>query len=1001
MERRRLTMSRKSDVISAFRVESSLFFVTFEGELKQVVFIEVGSNREISKAQLILTGDNQKIVRNVDKINKGKTILEMYVPEAKAETTYNAMLRWDDNKVESTVTVTPQKHWVVHIIHHSHLDIGYTDPQVEVLDHHLNYLDQVLELCDLQNDDPETNFKWVVEATWPLKYWLQSRPSKQVKKMIQRIKEGRIEVCADYMNMHTEAYDIDELARSFEMAQMLRDKYQIEICTAMQSDVPGLTKGFLTCLTDMGIKYLSVAHNYAGRAIPYLLPGPKLRRPFYWKLDRENEKKVLVWYTDTPHGVYMEGNLLGLSKSYEEVFEKLPSLLKEMQDGNYEFSDVHVRVQGAFWDNAGPSIVPSQIAKTWNDKWAYPKLITSTNKQFFEKIESDKYASIPEFCGDWTDWWSDGIASNAYTMGLNRKTHQLLRSVQTLHSILNFGNKKHIYPKEELDRVYEKMTLFDEHTWGAWNPWESSLKHNTSGEIQWSIKRNFAQSAYDESLFEYRKVLNLLPEILRTRYDKESISIIIYNSSSFNRTDVVDVFIPFGKCDVRKGLKILNENGEEVRYSLKLHTGELPEPVGATVTFIAKNVPPFGQVRYQVLTEEKEVRSRISINQNEDTVIENSFYRIIFDPDTGGILSIMDKEISQELVNPKAVFLFNEYVYDQFTTAPRFNHLSSRIVGNPQTLLGRRSSASLLKRGKEGKASRTSMSEIKLVEKNNVYQKMLVTLHLPGCEWIEQEIILYDEIKRMDIVNRLMKIETEAKEAVYFSFPFNIENGRTWYEINGGYISPDDEFVPGSCHYLRAIQNWVAMSNSQYTILWGTLEAPLVQFQNIHVPYNPFDKTLEADEPCTVYSYVMNNIWDTNFPNRQGGEVEFHYSITSHANGFDPLTANRFGEEVQNALMGVTVPYHIDDKCSSFISTNAENVKILGVRKLDKNKYQIRVQEVGCTDTDVELVISNACVREAFVSNVGNGNLKRIRNEANKINFEIGKREIKTIVFTV
>jgi len=129
-------MSKRANAISAFKVESSLFFVNSEDELKQVIFVEIESDQEISKAQLILTGNNQKIVQEVDKIYSGKTTLEMYVPEVKAETTYNVTLKWDDNKIESTVTVTPQKHWVVHIIHHSHLDIGYTDPQIEVLDHH-------------------------------------------------------------------------------------------------------------------------------------------------------------------------------------------------------------------------------------------------------------------------------------------------------------------------------------------------------------------------------------------------------------------------------------------------------------------------------------------------------------------------------------------------------------------------------------------------------------------------------------------------------------------------------------------------------------------------------------------------------------------------------------------------------------------------------------------------------------------------------------------------
>ena len=1001
-------MSKTSKEITNFFAESSLFFVNIENELKQVIFVQIESNQEISNAQLILSGNREKIVKKIEKIKKGKMCEEVYVPEVEEETCYRVTLQWGNNKVEDLVTVKPEKHWVIHIIHHSHLDIGYTDPQIEVLNHHLNYLDQVLELCDLRKDDPDTNFKWVIEVTWPLKYWLESRPSRQINKMVQRIKEGRIEVCAAYMNMHTEAYDIDELARTFETAQKLRDKYNIEIDTAMQSDVPGHTKGFLMCLTNMGIKYLSVAHNYAGRSIPHLLPGEKLQRPFYWELDKG--ERVLVWYTDTPHGVYMEGNLLGFSQSYEETFKKLPLLLQEMKKENYEFNDVHIRVQGRYWDNAGPSIIPSQVAKIWNNKWAYPKLLTSTNSQFFKAIESGSDVEIPVFNGDWTDWWSDGIASNAYAMGINRETHKLLRTAETFHSILDIKSSENHYPKETLNSAYEKMALFDEHTWGAWNPWENSLRHNTSGEIQWNIKKSFAQDAYNQTLFEYRKALNLLVNLLDVKYDKKTSTIIVYNPSSFVRTDVVSVFIPFGNVDVRKPFSLVNENDEELAYSLKLRMGEVPEPLGAIVTFTAKNIPPFGQACYQLITTKEERNfNHISVNDEEKINLENSFYKINFDPETGGIISIIDKEIGEELINTNAAFQFNEYIYDQFTTAPRFNHLSGRIEGNAQNLLGQRSSASLAKQTlrkdellfEYNKSNPINLAKINLIEKNQVYQKMLITLHSPGCEWIEQEIILFNELKRIDIVNRIKKIETEVKEAVYFSYPFNVENGRIRYEITGGHISLDDKFVPGSCHYMKAIQHWLAISNSKYTILWGTMEAPLIQLKNIYIPYSPFEKTLEVDEPHTIYSYALNNIWDTNFPNKQGGEIEFHYSITSHLGNFNPLISSKFGEEIQSQLKGITVPYQVDKKSFSFISINTENIKILAIRKLENNYYQVRLQEIGGIDTDVVLNMPNIKIEKAFISNIANGNLIKIESEEDKIHFRINKHEIKTIIFSV
>ncbi|MEU5852428.1 hypothetical protein [Saccharopolyspora shandongensis] len=46
----------------------------------------------------------------------------------------------------------------------------------------------------------------------------------------------------------------------------------------------------------------------------------------------------------------------------------------------------------------------------------------------------------------------------------------------------------------------------------------------------------------------------------------------------------------------------------------------------------------------------------------------------------------------------------------------------------------------------------------------------------------------------------------------------------------------------------------------------GAADAPLVRFGNIALPYAPFPKTLPQDEAATIFSWVHNNLWDTDFP---------------------------------------------------------------------------------------------------------------------------------------
>ena len=169
------------------------------------------------------------------------------------------------------------------LVHHSHLDIGYTDLQPAVLRHHRAYLDSVLDLAAATDGWPDdARFRWNVESNLPLRRWLEERPPARVAELVERVREGRIEVCALPFTSNVEACAVEELALQLGWARSFAEKHGVEVVTAMQTDVPGHGHGLPRLLAAAGVRYLDVAHNYATRAAPHLTGGFDLPRLFRW-----------------------------------------------------------------------------------------------------------------------------------------------------------------------------------------------------------------------------------------------------------------------------------------------------------------------------------------------------------------------------------------------------------------------------------------------------------------------------------------------------------------------------------------------------------------------------------------------------------------------------------------------------------------------------------------------------------------------------------------------
>lgn len=521
------------------------------------------------------------------------------------------------------VLLTPQRHWTLHLVQHAHLDIGYTDPQGTVLAEGRKYLDSLLELCRATDDRPDASmFRWAVEGFFSFENWSANRPPEQVARFLERVREGRIELTAMPFNLHTETCSTDELHELLRPVRELREQHGIDITTAMQTDVPGQVVGLPDVLADSGIRYLSVAHNWAGRAVPHHNGGGELPRLFRWQAP--SGRSVLVWRTDTPHGLaYMEGSILGFDESFDRVDDLLPHYLsalathqyphegrgipgfpvldEEFKGDPYPWDILHLRVLGKFADNGPPRRVIADTVNRWNEEWAFPALRTSRNEDFFADAEARYGDRLETFEGDWSDWWVDGVGAGAVPLAATRDGQAALADAQSVAGHAEILGAAGAGITAAAPDVYRAASLFNEHTWGGGDPWTHGDHGHASGERQWHWKYAQALRAHDDA----KTLLDGAGAALGGRLPPRAGTLVSYyvtNTCSWTRSETVRLFLPESTVLLEDPVRVLDaRDGSPLDHTEEAQTNELHRAAGRFLLFRLADVPAHGAVRVDIV----------------------------------------------------------------------------------------------------------------------------------------------------------------------------------------------------------------------------------------------------------------------------------------------------------------------------------------------------------------------------------------------------------------
>ena len=947
-----------------FTVKGEVFYLVVEplikkgsdGKLLQTIRVRSAANKDVVSLlgkPVVSSQSGSALTQGGEAAPNGS--YRVFIPEVTAE--QQVVVSFEKSSdIKLDLSVKPQRHWTIHLVHHTHLDIGYTDPQGRVLAEHLAFLDSCLDLMNRTDSWPDdAKFRWSVEALWSFDEWTKVRSKEKIDEFIKRVKEGRIELTAMPYNLHSETCSTDELHELLRLARDVSKQYGIEIPAAMQTDVPGAVVGLTDVLAANKVKYLSVAHNWAGRSVPHLVGGQDQPRLFRWV--GPSGKGVLVWVTDTPHGLaYMEGPMIGFNDGYEWVDDLLPAYLQshaehpypypggvfgwavdkaEIHRKPYPWDILHLRIQGQFADNAPPRYIMAETVKRWNESWAYPKLRLSTNKDFFEDAEQRLGSQIQAIEGDWTDWWVEGVGSGARPNAMVRNAQINAADAQTVGALASFyGSVEGPEITKGSEVVYGNASLFDEHTWGAANPWTIGDEGMDSGDQQWHWKYAKALAADDEGEVLLDRACSHLGDVLSTAPGALA-SFYISNTAIWKRSDEVMVFLPESRVPLETAIKVIDSrNKKELSFYESGQINPKHRNAGRFIHIAINDAPAIGVVRVDILEGSKSKESKGELKN--ELVLENEFLKVTLDPKTSSVSSIYSKSLKKEIVRQDSVVGFNGYIYDEYASAGGFNHQSGRMEGNV---------------GLDLLATRSLTRPGVVIDSgtNDVKEWVTIESQAPGSSWIRATYSLNKNADRLDINNRIFKEATMTKESGYFAFPFALENPITRVELSGGMSGSDLPLVPGSALHMRAARRWVSFEDKEISVALAIQDAPLIQLGGVALPYAPFPPTMGDPEPATVYSWAYNNIWDTNFPGQQGFEMNFRYSVGASkttGSGSGPALGARVAVGQSRRLrssMATGSGNQIFEE-DTLLNVNDSRVRVIGLTSPKKGFVLVRLQ---------------------------------------------------------
>ena len=791
----------------------------------------------------------------------GESECGVEVPELSGPTPARLAATLGKLSAASEVTLVPQKKWKLFLCPQVHLDMGYTDFRPNAYEVHNRIIDQVIAMMEAHPD-----YKFNPDGSFIFEDYWKHRGEDWRERCLKVLREGRLGLPAQFFTINTGLASQEELHRLAYFSTRFSREHRLPLLYANQTDVPAHSWALPSILGNMGVRYLAISSNpFRG---PILLQGHLSEScPFWWQGPDGN--KVLTWFSR--QYAQLE-QLFTLQPNTLAGVNSLPIFLQTYASQAY--TPDAVMLYGTQIDNRPYAPEEAGFPDQWNKEFAYPAITTSTIVEFFDYMQRNFAGSFATIKGDGGAWWEEMAAADALYAGISRKVKERALAAEEVASLGSIVNPNFHFPLEDDQSIWNNLLFYTEHTWGTPSAW--SHPESEPAKILLRDKESFTQQAEVATDHLLRRGLSQLADKIYTKGE----SVVVFNSLSWARGGLVEV-------ELNRGQGLIDS---KTRQAVPLELVRRVEGEAYDgVRFWADDVPPLGFRCYEIASSgSPTAASDLPISN----MLENGFYKVIIDPSRGGISSVFDKQLRQELVDAGSPYALNQYVYagyghDGVSLIEQRTRFNSTLLQYSTALPQPSLDVSAAEKGKVVAVRKTPWGTILVLRSS--------AAHTPV---IDTEVRLFDKAKRIELVNTIEKEEVRAPEGVYFAYPFVGRQPVIQYEIQNAWVDPARDQLPGANTEWFAGQHWIAATSPGVSAALAFNEAPLLTIGDINRGRWP--TTLEPKNG-TVFSYIMDNYDGDDERPFQGGAFTFHYALTSSSE-FDPSQLARFGRESANPL---------------------------------------------------------------------------------------------------